>query len=152
MLGFRGSYRRSLDQQGRLIIPPNFRKNAETDEFIVTLREDFNEEEDKPLCSLVLFTSQRWRELEEDYKKEKKSFEGSQAARDLIRSVSYNVEECALDKQGRLSVPKELREMAGIKKEVLIGGAIDRIEVWAISVWEKYDNQRRKRRNVSLKG
>lgn len=135
---FAGSYRHTLDDKFRVIMPSKLRKNANTEEFFLT----FNEEDG----SLYLFTKHRWSELDQKYDQER-SFDDEEEDRDFIRSMYSNGDDCTLDKQGRLSIPQNLRERAGIKieEEILITGVKDRIELWAIEVWEKYEEQRKAR-------
>jgi len=40
-----------------------------------------------------------------------------------------------VDRQGRMPIPARLRGLAQLEGEVLIQGAIDRIEIWDPSVW-----------------
>lgn len=39
-------------------------------------------------------------------------------------------QECQLDKQGRILVPPRLREYAGLKKDVVFTGALDKFRIW----------------------
>jgi MraZ protein len=43
-----------------------------------------------------------------------------------------------LDSQGRILVPDYLRKYAGLKKEVVVAGLYNRIEVWDHDVWNLY--------------
>jgi transcriptional regulator MraZ len=47
--------------------------------------------------------------------------------------------ECALDPQGRLSLPPVLREHGALDKEILIIGACNRLEVWSRERWDAYN-------------
>jgi DNA-binding transcriptional regulator/RsmH inhibitor MraZ len=40
-----------------------------------------------------------------------------------------------IDRQGRMAIPAHLREFAGLDSEVLVHGAIDRVELWNPSLW-----------------
>ena len=42
------------------------------------------------------------------------------------------------DKQGRVMIPPMLRRYAGLNKEIVVVGAITRVEVWDATEWEKY--------------
>ena len=51
--------------------------------------------------------------------------------------------ECEIDKQGRFLITSNLREFAGLEKEVIIVGVLNKIEIWSKERWEKndcYDN------------
>ncbi len=49
--------------------------------------------------------------------------------------------ECELDKQGRINIPAYLREYAGLKKDVVVIGVMNRIEVWSLEVWTGYRSE-----------
>lgn len=44
---------------------------------------------------------------------------------------------CSVDAQGRLLLPQQLRDFAGIKKDVWVTGVRDRVEIWDIDEWNK---------------
>ena len=46
----------------------------------------------------------------------------------------------ALDKQGRILVPQTLREFAGLEKDVVLTGNLNRIEVWSKEKWSENCN------------
>jgi MraZ protein len=45
--------------------------------------------------------------------------------------------DCELDSQGRVLVPPQMREHAGILKEVVWAGVLEKIELWAQERWTK---------------
>ena len=44
---------------------------------------------------------------------------------------------CELDKQGRILVPQTLREFAGLEKDVVLTGNLNRVEVWSKEKWSE---------------
>ena len=49
-----------------------------------------------------------------------------------------------LDKQGRILLPATLRSFAGLEKDVVLVGVLDRVEIWDKSRWDEnnaYDDQ-----------
>ncbi len=44
---------------------------------------------------------------------------------------------CELDKQGRILVPQTLREFAGLEKDVVLTGNLNRVEVWSKEEMER---------------
>ena len=46
--------------------------------------------------------------------------------------------ECEIDKQGRFLISGNLREFAGLEKEVVIIGVLNKIEIWSKDKWQKY--------------
>jgi MraZ protein len=49
-----------------------------------------------------------------------------------------NAERVDLDAQGRLVVPRRLREKIGLGRDVAVVGVSDRLEIWAREAWERY--------------
>ena len=46
-----------------------------------------------------------------------------------------------LDASGRLLIPEKLRKLAGIEREVVMVGVVDRVEVWAADRWDKFEKE-----------
>ena len=44
---------------------------------------------------------------------------------------------CELDRQGRILVPQTLREFAGLEKDVVLTGNLNRVEVWSKEKWSE---------------
>ena len=42
------------------------------------------------------------------------------------------------DKQGRIGIAPLLREYAGLRRDVVVIGALDRVEIWDPTNWETY--------------
>ena len=58
-------------------------------------------------------------------------------ARTLTRFFVAGACTCELDKQGRILVPQTLREFAGLEKDVVLAGNLNRIEVWSKEAWAR---------------
>jgi MraZ protein len=61
--------------------------------------------------------------------------------RNLVRVWAQGATEVEIDRQGRMAIPGFLREFARLEGEVLINGAINRVELWDPSVWEEDPQQ-----------
>jgi MraZ protein len=48
---------------------------------------------------------------------------------------------CAIDPQGRVVIPKELRDYATIKREVKVTGRVNKIVIWDLATWERAQTQ-----------
>ena len=61
-------------------------------------------------------------------------------ARTFSRFFVAGATSCELDKQGRILVPATLREFAGLEKDVVLTGNINRIEIWSKEKWNENSN------------
>jgi MraZ protein len=60
-------------------------------------------------------------------------------ARRLQRAFFSYSSRATLDASGRLLIPDKLREVAGIDKDVVMVGVMDRVEIWDAARWDAYD-------------
>lgn len=125
---FIGEHRHSADDKGRVIIPQRFRDGL-GDSFVLTCGLE--------RC-LVAFPSDAWNKYAEELSK--LSFNKSDA-RSYIRLVFSKATEVTLDKQGRITVPQNLREYADIDKEIVLNGVLDRVELWSSDSWSEYSQE-----------
>ncbi|MBF7097121.1 division/cell wall cluster transcriptional repressor MraZ [Alkalibacter mobilis] len=125
---FIGEYQHNIDAKGRLIIPSKFR-DALGEIFIVTKGLD--------KC-LFVFPMDEWHKFEEKLKTLPIS---SKDARAFSRFFFAGASECELDKQGRIMIPGNLRDYAGIEKETFIIGVSGRLEIWNKSNWNEYNEE-----------
>jgi MraZ protein len=61
--------------------------------------------------------------------------------KDYMRFVFSAATECELDRQGRILIPPALHERAGITKNVVVVGIINKIEVWDRATWDARRSQ-----------
>ena len=45
-----------------------------------------------------------------------------------------------MDKQGRILIPAVLREYAGLKKDVVLAGVYNKVEIWDKERWDESQN------------
>lgn len=69
----------------------------------------------------------------------------SNPAMDFVHAVLAVAEEVEIDKVGRIRLPAELREMAGIGREVQLFSVVDRLEIWDVERWRARFLQARER-------
>lgn len=120
---FFGRYEHALDVKGRVILPAKFRPEfAEGGGYITQY---------KGGC-LALWTAAEF-DRQMDSLAERQSEGASQ--RNLARVFAAGTSEAEVDKQGRMPIPPHLRSFAQLSSEVLVNGAIDRIELWSPAVW-----------------
>lgn len=119
----KGVYEHNIDAKGRLFIPTKLREGL-GDNFVVTRGLD---------GCLSLYSESSWKVMEEKIS----SLPLSQS-RDLQRYFFSSAMDCEPDTQGRVVIPQNLREFAGIKKTVVVVGMINRAEVWDADKWNSY--------------
>jgi MraZ protein len=61
----------------------------------------------------------------------------SPGQRNLARVWASGSHEVEIDRQGRMAIPSHLRDFAGLDGDVLVHGAIDRVELWNPGVWDQ---------------
>jgi len=126
---FYGEYTHNIDRKGRLILPAKFRdicKEYQIDRFLITRGLD--------KC-IFMFTEDEWRIQEQKFKsmpftkKETRSFN---------RMFFAGAVDTAPDKQGRFIIPQYLKDYAGIKRETIVIGVSNRIEIWDKKSWKMF--------------
>ena len=129
---FRGSFEHSVDSKGRVSVPSRFRDIlAERYEGKLVLTMDFDK------C-IMAYPLEEWERVEEKIKSLPQS---QKEVKDFTRFVFSNATECELDKQGRVLIPAAHRDHAGILKNVMLVGIIDKIEIWDAKAWEARNSQ-----------
>ena len=129
MATFRGSYKHSIDHKGRVSIPARFRRllSGDASETFVILR-GFD-------AFVSLYPADEFKRLEDRLRS--RSF-SDQTARRYQRLLLLDSRDETLDAQGRVAIPPSLIAHAGLKKEVLVNGVLDHIEIWSPEAFEKY--------------
>lgn len=126
---FYGEYEHTIDKKGRLIIPSKFRdffKEYGIEKLYVTRGLD--------RC-LFVFTENEWKLQESKFKAI--SFTKSES-RKFNRFYFAGATQIECDRQGRILIPKYLKDYAGIKRDVMIIGVSNRMEVWSKEAWHQY--------------
>ena len=110
--------------KGRLIIPSKFRELL-GEEFVLTKGLD---------GCLSIYPMDEWNAFEEKLRALPLT---NKNARTFTRFFVAGATNCELDKQGRILVPQTLREFAGLEKDVVLTGNLNRIEVWSKEKWSE---------------
>ncbi len=120
---FMGEYSHSIDAKGRLIMPAKIREQlGET--FVITKGLD---------GCLFVYTNDEWANIEKKFREVPLT---TKDARMFTRFFFAGAAQLEIDKQGRVLIPTNLREFAGIEKEVELVGVLDRVEIWDKARWE----------------
>ena len=128
---FFGEYRHSVDDKGRIIMPSKYREQLGST-FYITI-DLWGQEEEKCLC---VYAEEDFRALCDKLRQMAASdFE----TRKLYRKFYSRVQDTSADKQGRVMIAAELREHAGLDKDIVLAGQDDHIEIWNRDKWEAYN-------------
>ncbi|KHM51506.1 MAG: division/cell wall cluster transcriptional repressor MraZ [Anaerovibrio sp.] len=123
-----GEYNHSLDAKGRVILPADFR--AELGEsFIITKGLD---------NCLFIYPQSEWEQLSVKLRQLPLA---KTEARAFVRFFFAGARQVELDKQGRFLIPATLRQHASLKKDAVLIGVSNRIEVWSKDEWLKYNEE-----------
>ena len=115
---FMGEYHHNIDDKSRIVLPSKLREELGM-RFVVTRGLE---------GCLFVYSSDEWNRLVDKLKKlpfTKKD------ARAFLRFFLSGATECTFDKQGRIALPVPLVNYAKLKKECVIMGVNDRLEIWA---------------------
>lgn len=122
---FLGEFQHSLDNKGRLTVPARMREEL-GDCFVATKGLD---------NCLFLYPLSVFKQLEE--KVQQLPFTRPEV-RGFARLLFSGASECEPDKQGRVVLPANLRDYAGIERDIVIIGVGNRVEVWSAEAWAAY--------------
>lgn len=120
-----GEHRYQLDAKGRVSLPAKFR-DAFSEGVFLTLGQD---------GCLFAFPRAEWDQRRAEIQELAISDPRNRA---YARMFFGNAERADLDAQGRLVLPRKLRENAGLGRDVTVVGVSDRLEIWGLEAWERY--------------
>ncbi len=122
-----GKYENLIDEKSRIVIPAKFREDLGR---ICVVAEGI----DNCLC---IYSVEEW----DNYIKKLKNLPNTDTvARNYLRKLYMSASDQEIDKQGRVKIPSEIRESAGIVKELITIGSITKIEVWSKEIWAQTEN------------
>lgn len=122
---FIGEYHYKIDDKARLAIPAKFRFDLKKQVVVTKGIEK---------C-LILYTQKEWEKLAGKISSLPINKEKTRAFARLTLAGAMDVE---VDSQGRIILPDYLRNYAQIKKNVVVAGLYNRLEIWDEAEWEKY--------------
>jgi len=120
-----GEYKHNLDIKGRVAIPAKFRDKLSAGAIITRGLDN---------C-LFVFANAEWEILAQKLMALPLAQANSRAFVRLMMAGATDVE---TDGQGRVLIPDYLRKYADLKKEAVITGLFNRIEIWDAENWQKY--------------
>ena len=122
-----GEYNNAIDEKGRLSFPGKLRTALNQNVVIVT--------KGSGRC-LWLFTSDEWEIFQA------KLMNGASMLKEknlrILRQLIAPAQEVEFDKNGRLSIPQSLRDVAGLTKECTVLGMAKYVEIWNSANYKDY--------------
>ena len=122
---FLGTYEPKLDDKGRVILPARFREDMERG-IVLTRGQEH--------C-IYAFPAQEFEQMTVELRRAPLS---SKQARDYVRVLLSGAYKEVPDKQGRITLPPDLRKYAGLDRELTVIGAGSRAEIWNSQAWNDY--------------
>lgn len=119
---FKGEHHYSLDEKGRIVLPPKFRRALGSK---VVVSRGLDE------C-VAVYAPAEWA------RNEKKLKGQAVSRRDFVRFVLASAEDAEVDRQGRIAIPPHLRQYAKIEREAVVVGVGSRVEIWSKPAWQQY--------------
>ena len=118
-----GEYHHTIDEKGRITIPSKVRYEL-GESFVVTRGLDH--------C-LYVYPTQEWENIIAKYQK----LPNTKDARNFMRFFLSGATTCEFDKQGRINIQSSLIHYAELKKECIIVGVSDHLEIWSQELWQQ---------------
>ncbi|MFP5282444.1 MAG: division/cell wall cluster transcriptional repressor MraZ [Actinomycetes bacterium] len=122
---FLGTHTPKLDEKGRIILPAKFRDQL-SEGLVITRAQD--------RCLAIWPLA----EFVQQTEALRASPTSSKQVRDYQRMLASGASDETPDKQGRITIPPHLRSYAGLDKDCVVVGAMNRVEVWDAVAWETY--------------
>ncbi|HEY5462544.1 MAG TPA: division/cell wall cluster transcriptional repressor MraZ [Hanamia sp.] len=129
MKGFIGEYEATLDAKGRFLLPAGFKKQLpENGVELFVINRGFEK------C-LSLYTSDSWEPI---FSKLGKLNDFDPKVRQFKRYFLNGATQVSPDTAGRLLMPKNLMEYAGLEKDIVLVSAIDKLEIWDKTKYQQF--------------
>jgi MraZ protein len=122
---FFGTYTPRMDEKGRLALPAKFRE---------ALREGLVMTKGQDRC-LYVFPQHDFARVTEQLASAPVT---DKRTRDFLRVFYSGAADEVPDKQGRVTVPPQLRSYANLDRDCVVIGANARIEIWESQAWEQF--------------
>jgi MraZ protein len=132
---FVGQFQFTLDAKKRLVIPSKFRNFFPQQETEIGVYVSVNRIEYNNTLSnyLEIYPEAAWKEHTDWMSK---AAQEKEEVRLYMRKLASDTEFCKVDAQWRIVVPLRLITSADLKRDIMITGAINRIEVWEMEKWK----------------
>jgi MraZ protein len=125
---WKGTYLHRIDAKGRLPIPAPIRRCLQESghaRVVVTKLDQ---------C-LAAYAPPDWARLETELLA-LPTFDAK--SRTLTRVMTRDADDCEIDVQGRILLPPNLRRVAGLERDAVVVGVLNRFEIWSPAVWDSF--------------
>ena len=122
--GLMGQTNNTIDSKGRFIVPVRFRSGL-GDEFVMCQGMDHN---------IFAYPESEWEKFADKLSTLPISRPDTRRFREFFEGSAVN---CEVDGQSRSVIPQQLREFAGIEKDVVIVGHTTYLAIWSKEAWDK---------------
>lgn len=120
-----GRYLHTVDSKGRVFVPAKFRSDLQGELVIVKGLDE---------C-IVLYNEAQW----QAFIKKLEAY-GDMKMKEIKRFFLESAFSTELDSQGRIAISQELREHAGIEKEIAFVGLNNCVEIWRPDKFRKVND------------
>jgi MraZ protein len=125
MIGFLGEYEATLDAKGRFLLPAGFRKQLpEESNTKFVINRGFEK------C-LSLYPVQSWEPI---FLEVSKLNDFDPKVREFLNGATM----MELDTAGRLLIPQNLKDHAGLGKDIVLVSAVNKIEIWDTAKYKQF--------------
>ncbi len=129
MSGFLGEHEATIDAKGRFLVPAALRKQMPEATTTLVINRGMDD------C-LWMYLLDDWKVVEDRLRQVNSydSRENRMIRKALIAGAIY----VEFDGAGRLNLPKNLMEYAGLDKDIVLAADIDKIEIWDKDKYRKF--------------
>lgn len=129
MIGFLGEYESTIDPKGRFLLPSGFKKQLPEDS---SNRFVINRGFEK--C-LSLYPLKSWEPI---FAEISRLNDFDPKVREFRRYFLNGATTMDLDTAGRLLIPQNLKEHAGLEKDIVLVAAVNKIEIWDKQKYQQF--------------
>lgn len=121
-----GTYYHNMDSKGRMAFPNKLREQLGVS-FVITIGLE---------GCLYVYSNEEW----EKFTEQLRTLSGP-VAKQAIRKYAANAVAAETDKQGRILIPQNLREHAGLEHDITVIGNLNRAEIWDTARYEEINSK-----------
>jgi MraZ protein len=129
MIGFIGEYEATIDSKGRFLLPAGIKKQLPEAELpVFVINRGFEK------C-LSMYPMKSWNPL---YESISNLNDFDPKVREFRRYFLNGARQIELDSAGRLLLPKNLMEHAGLEKDIVLVSAVNKMEIWDKNKYQQF--------------